>query len=365
MQLTRTGVLAGFLDDVRMRGFDDDPDQRRIAQALDEVRLALMSPPRTSGRWPFSRRRRPAPTRGLYIHGDVGRGKTYLMDLFFERVQSPRKLRQHFHRFMRSVHDELAQLHDRADPLKLVARQLADRYQLICFDEFFVSDIADAMLLGGLFEALFSHGVTLVATSNVAPDDLYRDGLQRSRFLPAIEQIKSHCDVIKTRGTADYRLRFLASTAAYNHPLNEATESRLREDFEHIAPGAAEGAGRIAINHRPIAFVRRAMGVAWFEFDALCRGPRGTDDYIELARCFDTVILSGIPVLDETLENEARRFIALIDEFYDRRVKLIVSAAAALDDIYTGRKLEFEFRRAASRLREMQSDAYLGQAHRP
>lgn len=365
MQLIGPGVLAGYLDDVRERGFDDNPDQRRIARALDKVRLALMSTQRTTGHWPFSRRRRAAPARGLYIHGDVGRGKTYLMDLFFERVQKPRKLRQHFHRFMKNVHEQLGQLRDQADPLEVVAKNLADRYRLICFDEFFVSDIADAMLLGRLFESLFGHGVTLVATSNAAPDDLYRDGLQRSRFLPAIEQIKTHCEVIETRGASDYRLQFLSTTAAYHHPLDEDTERSLSENFEHIAPGANRDPGNITINHRPIAYVRRAAGAAWFRFAALCSGPRGTDDYIELARCFDTVILSDIPVLDETLENEARRFIALIDEFYDRRVKVILSAATALDDLYAGTRLKFEFRRTASRLREMQSDAYLGEAHRP
>lgn len=358
-------MLAGYLDDIRERGYDDDPDQRRIAKALDALRVAMAQTQSTSGHWPFSRRRQRAAVRGLYIYGDVGRGKTYLMDMFYERLVERRKLRQHFHRFMQDIHGRLGELRDQADPLKTVARDFSERYRLICFDEFFVSDIADAMLLGTLFQELFERGVTLVATSNVAPDDLYKNGLQRARFVPAIDQIKSHCDVIATNGEADYRLRLLKTTDAYRYPLNEATEQAMHNDFDRLAPAGVTGPGHMSINFRSIAFVRRAVGIAWFSFDALCRGPRGTPDYIDLARCFGTVMVSDIPPLDATLENEARRFIALIDEFYDRRVNVILSAAVPLDELYSGSKLSFEFRRTVSRLQEMQSEQYLAQPHIP
>jgi cell division protein ZapE len=363
MPLSGPGVLAGYLDDIRERGYDDDPNQRRIAQALDALRAALAQTQSTSGHWPFSRRRQTASVRGLYIYGDVGRGKTYLMDMFYERLVERRKLRQHFHRFMQDIHFRLGELRDRADPLKHVAADIAERYRLICFDEFFVSDIADAMLLGTLFSELFTRGVTLVATSNVAPDDLYRDGLQRARFLPAIDQIKAHCDVIETTGAHDYRLRLLTATDAFRVGLNDDTEAAMRADFKRLAPGGVTGPGHMSINFRQVAFIRRAVGIAWFSFDALCRGPRGTADYIDLARCFGTVMVSDVPQLDSTMDNEARRFIALIDEFYDRRVNVILSAAVALDELYCGSKLEFEFRRTFSRLQEMQSEAYLASPH--
>ncbi|MEO0411579.1 MAG: cell division protein ZapE [Pseudomonadota bacterium] len=364
MPLSGPGVLAGYLDDIRDRGFDDDPDQRRIASALDALRVALAKTQSTSGHWPFSRRRQTAHVRGLYIYGDVGRGKTYLMDMFYERLVERRKLRQHFHRFMQDIHHRLGELRDRADPLKYVARDIAKRYRLICFDEFFVSNIADAMLLGTLFQELFARGVTLVATSNVAPDDLYADGLQRARFLPAIDQIKSHCEIIAANGDSDYRLRLLTTTDAYRHPLDAQTREAMHADFARLAPAGVTGPGHMSINFRSIAFVRRAVGIAWFSFDALCRGPRGTADYIDLASCFGTVMVSDVPQLDATLENEARRFIALIDEFYDSRVKVMLSAAVALDELYQGSKLTFEFRRTVSRLQEMQSAEYLGQPHR-
>ena len=282
MPLSGPGVLAGYLDDIRERGYDDDSAQRRIAKALDDLRVRLAKTQSTSGHWPFSRRRkRPEPVRGLYIHGDVGRGKTYLMDLFHERLVERRKLRKHFHSFMKNVHDALAELNDEADPLRLVARDLAARYRVICFDEFFVSDIADAMLLGTLFAELFARGVTLVATSNVAPDDLYKDGLQRARFVPAIDAIKAHCDVLHTDGPSDYRLRVLKASDAYRTPLDAATEGALDADYARLVKIGSMGPGHIPVNGRSIAFVKRGPSVAWFTFDALCRGPRGTLDYIE------------------------------------------------------------------------------------
>ena len=356
------GVLDRFLDDVADNGFEDDAGQRAVAAALDRV-LQALTVPRPRGF--IARLRRRAPVRGLYVHGGVGRGKTYLMDQFYELVPGNRKLRQHFHRFMQRVHDELKREQGRSDPLEYVADRIARETPLICFDEFFVSDIADAMILGNLFTALFERGVTLVATSNVHPDDLYRDGLQRSRFLPAIEQLKRHTDIVEAVGDTDYRLRVLEQAEIYHAPLDDGANTRLREYFDRIAPCTPVTEGEIDIAHRKIPFLRRADGIIWFDFDALCRGPRGIDDYIEIARCFASVVLSDVPVLDAGLEDEARRFIALVDEFYDRRVKLIVSAAAPLDALYAGTRLRFEFQRTRSRLQEMQGHDYLAQPHRP
>lgn len=364
MPLSGPGVLAGYLDDIRGRGYDDDPDQRRIAAALDDLRKRLAHTQTTSGHWPFVRRRkRPEPVRGVYIYGDVGRGKTYLMDMFHARLAEKRKLRKHFHSFMQGIHDALKKLDGQADPLEQVARDIARQYRVICFDEFFVSDIGDAMLLGNLFQGLFANGVTLVATSNVAPDDLYKDGLQRARFLPAIEQIKTHCEVIHTQGPSDYRLQVLRASDTYRYPLNDETHAALTADFEKLAPVSELGPGHLPVNGRQIAFERRGPSIGWFTFDALCRGPRSAADYMRLARFFGTVILSDVPQLDATMENEARRFISLVDEFYDRRVNLMVSAAVPMEELYVGERLGFEFRRTVSRLREMHGEEYLAQGH--
>ncbi|MEM6640050.1 MAG: cell division protein ZapE [Pseudomonadota bacterium] len=366
MSVDSAGVLTGYLEDVVTRGFEDDPNQRRIATALDMVaaRLRALSSERGRSLWPFSRKSAPAPVRGLYIYGDVGRGKTYLMDMFHARLDEPRKLREHFHSFMKTIHEALAETRQTADPLKPIAQDIADRYRVICFDEFFVSDIADAMLLGTLFTELFERGVTLIATSNVAPDDLYRDGLQRARFLPAIAALKAHCDVLRTDGASDYRLRVLQSSGGFRTPLNEETTRALSEDFRNLAPLAADSEGALRINGRDIDYVRLGQSAAWFTFDALCRGPRGTLDYIELAGRFDTLVVSDVPLLDATLENEARRFIALIDELYDRRVNLLLSAAVPMLALYDGERLTFEFQRTYSRLQEMQSESYIATPHR-
>jgi len=303
--------------------------------------------------------------QGLYIWGSVGRGKTLLMDLFFHCLPFAEKKRQHFHRFMASVHERLRALRDEENPLDLVADQIASECRIICFDEFAVGDIADAMILGKLFTALFDRGVTLAATSNIAPSELYADGLQRQRFLPAIEAIESHTLVLEIGGDRDYRLRVLEGAAVYLTPADAAADAQLAESFAAIAPDTGENSGSLDILGRPIEFARLSDGVIWFGFDAICDGPRSQDDYIEIAREFQTVIVSGVPVFDATLENQARRFIALVDEFYDRKVKLILSAAAPPEALYAGTRLTREFERTHSRLREMQSHAYLALAHRP
>jgi cell division protein ZapE len=234
---------------------------------------------------------------------------------------------------------------------------------VLCFDEFFVSDIGDAMILGRLLDGLFSRSVTLVATSNSAPDDLYSDGLQRQRFLPAIDALKAHTTVIRVGDGVDYRLRLLQQAGTYLVPDDETSRGKLQHYFAESASSQIQENHALYINGRDIPVRACAKGIAWFDFDAICDGPRSQNDYIEIARWYPTVIVSGVPVLDSTLENQARRFIALVDEFYDRRVKLIVSAAAEIDNLYRGSKLEFEFERTTSRLIEMQSTEYLAAPH--
>jgi cell division protein ZapE len=325
--------------------------------------------PVRSGLFDRLRGRAPSPTRtpvrGLYLWGGVGRGKTYLMDIFFHALPLDGKLRLHFHRFMKRVHDELKALRDRQDPLPLVAERLTENTRIICLDEFFVSDITDAMLLGGLLKALFERGVTLVTTSNIPPDELYRDGLQRARFLPAIELLKTHLEVFRMDGGVDYRLRYLDSVALYHTPLGETADDALLEAFEHVSPEPGTAGGKLEIEGRRIATRRQGDGVVWFDFATLCEGPRSQNDYIEIARLFHTVVLSDIPVLDRDREDPARRFLNLVDEFYDRHVKLILSAAVPIELLYQGERLSFEYRRTVSRLIEMQSHDYLAREHLP
>lgn len=304
------------------------------------------------------------PVRGLYLWGGVGRGKTFLMDTFFHTLPFPRKTRLHFHRFMQQVHAELKTLKDSEDPLKTVASRLAGKTRIICFDEFFVSDIADAMILGRLFEYLFTYGVTLVATSNIPPDQLYKDGLQRARFLPAIRLIERYCEILNVDAGMDYRLRTLETVEVYHCPLGAEADSAMEEYFRKLNPGEISEETALTVNNRSIPVRKLGDGIAWFEFFALCDGPRSASDYIELAREFHTILLSNIPVLDWTKENNARRFITLVDEFYDHNVKLILSAAALASELYQGEKLRFEFQRTTSRLQEMQSHQYLSLPHK-
>lgn len=349
------------------RGFTDDPAQRAVLEHLERLFRELVAAERVP---PWKRLlsvsgRGAAPVRGLYLWGGVGRGKTYLMDLFYECLPFAHKHRRHFHRFMHDVHAELKRLRQHQDPLSAVADKWAGRTKLLCFDEFFVSDIADAMILSNLLGALFERGVALVATSNIPPDALYRDGLQRARFLPAIELIKERCEVVAIGGDTDYRLRALERAEIYHSPLDEQADANLERCFDDVAPESGRRGGSIEVEGRVIPYRRQADCTIWFDFDAICGGPRSTRDYIEIARSFTTVLVSGIPVLDEARENEARRLIALTDEFYDRNVKLIASAAAPVDEIYRGRRLQSEFQRTRSRLQEMQSHDYLARPHKP
>ncbi len=367
----RNSLQAVYDQAIAEHGYQSDDAQLQAVQALEQVRRELCRQRSATGVAALFRRalRRKAPllhpVPGVYLHGDVGRGKTFLMDLFFDELPFQNKLRYHFHRLMYRVHCRLAELGEQPDPLAIVAQELADQARVICFDEFFVSDIADAMILGRLLEALFERGVTLVATSNIPPHELYRDGLQRQKFLPAIELIESHTAILCVDGDIDYRLRVLQQAEIYHIPPGKQADANLLAFFRGIAPDAGTADQDIEVLGRNIRTRRRADGIAWFDFQALCSGPRSQNDYIEIAKIFQTVIVTNIPVLGATDDDAARRMIAMVDEFYDRRVKLAVSAAAGIEELYQGRRLQHEFRRTASRLREMQSRDYLARVHRP
>jgi len=336
-----------------------------LLEALYQQLVAVPARPRLLQR--LRRSQRSDAPQGLYFWGGVGRGKTYLMDNFFESLPFAAKRRYHFHRFMRRVHTELKQLAGAKNPLRGVADRLAGEARVICFDEFFVTDITDAMLLGGLMTELFERGVTLVATSNIAPDGLYKNGLQRQRFVPAIALIKARCQVVNLDGGIDYRLRTLEQAPLYHSPLGEAAERALGEMFANLVPAEGEirESVRLEVENRPILCLRKAEDIAWFEFASLCDGPRSQNDYIELAREFHAVLVSAVPQMGRANDDAARRFVNMIDEFYDRQVKVIVSAAVPLLDLYSGGRLEFEFQRTVSRLLEMQSHEYLARPHRP
>ncbi len=343
-----------------------DPGQSSIVDLLADLQERLLAvPPPRRGLAKLLPRARKAATAipGLYIWGGVGRGKTFLMDLFFETLSLDAKRRAHFHRIMKDVHARLDALGHVEDPLAAIARDMAAEARVLCFDEFFVSDIGDAMILGRLLRRLFEQGVTLVATSNSRPDDLYRDGLQRQRFLPAIDALNRHTRVVELAGETDYRLKLLQEAGTYLTPHDAATRARLGDFFRESASSQVEADHELEINGRKLKTVRCAKGIAWFDFADLCDGPRSQSDYIELARWYPTIIVSGVPELDEYRENQARRFVALVDEFYDRRVKLIVAADRPPDALYSGRRLRFEFERTVSRLIEMQSIEYLHLPH--
>ena len=347
-----------YEQDLQRGGFVADAAQARAVEALQALHQTLLErkPKKRLGRlrWP--------PVHGLYLWGGVGRGKTWLMDAFYESLPFSRKQRTHFHRFLREVHALRNEFAGERDPLVQVAARIAERTRVLCFDEFHVSDIADAMILGRLLNALFKNGVTLVATSNVAPDDLYRDGLQRQNFLPAIASLKKHCSVLAVDGGVDYRLRALTAAEIYHAPCDRAAEANLARWFDGLA-GTAGSETDLEIEGRIIHARRAADGVVWFEFAALCETARSAADYIEIARTHHSVLLSRLPQLSAQHDDAARRFITLVDEFYDRGVKLILAADVPLTELYTGKRLAFEFQRTRSRLTEMQSQEYLARPH--
>jgi cell division protein ZapE len=340
------------------RGYASDPAQLRAIDALA----------RCENEWADYKARRsnavtkllvrPPIPRGVYMHGGVGRGKSFLMDCFFQAVPLTRKTRLHFHEFMREVHRELQDLKGTADPLDELGRRIARRHRLICFDEFHVADVTDAMILHRLLESMFANRVSIVTTSNFHPDALYPHGLHRERILPAIELLKDKLEVIDVDNGTDYRRATLQTLAMYHHPLGPQADAAMQGAFERLAEARDEDP-LLHIEQRELRARRRAGGVVWFDFRTLCGGPRSQNDYLELAQQFHTVLLSDVPQMPPRLASEARRFTLLIDVLYDRRVKLIMSAAVPPEALYEGGPLAHEFPRTVSRLLEMQSSAYL------
>lgn len=345
------------------RGYSSDPSQLRAVDSLE----------RCEGEWTAYKARRgnslarllarPPIPRGVYMYGGVGRGKSFLMDCFFNAVPLQRKTRLHFHEFMREVHRELSELQGIVNPLQELGKRVSRRYRLICFDEFHVADVTDAMILHRLLAAMFENRVSIVATSNFKPDDLYPNGLNRDRILPAIQLLNEHLEVIDVDAGHDYRQVSLAQVGVYQTPLDDAAEAAMSNAFERLAE-TKDGSPVLNIEHRVLQARRRAGGVVWFDFKELCGGPRSQNDYLELASRFHTVLLSGVPSMSPRMASEARRFTWLVDVLYDRHVKLIASAEVAPEMLYTEGSMVNEFPRTVSRLLEMQSAEFLALARR-
>lgn len=378
--------MARYRQDLEREDFQYDAAQERAVGHLQRLFDELVATPRERlkpGRPPaavkskvagFFSRSKPATEqrapllpgiRGLYFWGGVGRGKTYLVDTFHDSLPFSDKMRTHFNRFMQRVHQELDHFKGEKNPLKRVAAKFASEARVICFDEFYVKDITDAMILGNLLEALFEEGVVLVATSNIVPDRLYENGLQRARFLPAIELLNQHCEVVNVDSGIDYRLRALEQLDLFHAPDDEAAERTLAETFAKVAGDEGEGDVDIRINNRTLTAKREHEGVIWFDFSMLCDGPRSQNDYIELSRRYHTVLLSHVPCLGGEKQDQARRFINLVDEFYDRAVKMVMTLETGIESLYQGGDLSFEFQRTLSRLQEMRSREFLSLPHKP
>ncbi len=345
------------------RGYQSDPAQLHAVDALDRCarEWALFKEQRSNV---FKKLiNRPEIPRGVYMHGGVGRGKSFLMDCFYTAVPLLRKTRLHFHEFMREVHRELADLQGTVNPLDELGERMARRYRLICFDEFHVADITDAMILHRLLDALFDNGVGFITTSNFKPDDLYPDGLHRDRILPAIELLKDKLEVIGVDNGIDYRRRTMEQVKLYHTPLGPDADAQMDEAFTRLAESRDEDPV-LHIEAREIRSRRKAGGVVWFDFKTLCGGPRSQNDYLEIATQFHSVLLSDVPHMPVRMASEARRFTWLVDVLYDRRVKLIMSAQTPPEALYTDGPLAHEFPRTVSRLNEMQSAEFLALAHR-
>ena len=364
-----------YQHDLQQEGFNYDASQEAAVFCLQSLYDRLMvdiEDERPAGllaaiKGKFKSSEPDAPVKGLYFWGGVGRGKTYLMDNFYESLPFDKKIRVHFHRFMRRVHRELKQLEGEKNPLEKVADRIASEARIICFDEFFVSDITDAMLLGTLLEYLFYRRVTLVATSNIVPSSLYENGLQRRRFLPTIALLNNHTEVVNVDGGVDYRLRALERAELFHSPLGKSADEALMSAFHSLAPALGEVRESVPIEAEGREFLCRyvAEDVVWFDFDIVCNIPRSQYDYIELAREFHAVLVGGVVQMGRKNDDQARRFINMVDEFYDRNVKLVLSAEVDMGSLYTDGRLSFEFQRTQSRLLEMQSHEYLARPHRP
>jgi cell division protein ZapE len=339
---------------------------QRLYDDLQSKPLVVSSFKKVLNRWKkIYKKQEQQSIKGLYFWGGVGRGKTYLVDTFFDSLPFNNKMRVHFHRFMHRVHQELKSLSGQSDPLKIIAKKFADETQIICFDEFFVSDITDAMILGTLFEELFAHNVTLVATSNIIPDELYRNGLQRERFLPAIKLINKHTFIVNVDSGVDYRLRTLEQAEIFHYPLDAQADENLKHYFKQLSTDEGKAGQSIEIHNRSLETVLVSDGVVYFDFSVLCESARSQGDYMEISQLYHTVLMANVKEMGPDSDDTTRRFIALVDEFYERNVKLIMSAELALDDLYSGGRLAFEFKRCLSRLQEMQSHDYLASEHLP
>ena len=381
--------IEQYRNDQQQLHFSVDPAQANAIEHLQRLYLDLCAPDKEQAtpkpfaqrlaRWVVGQSKQPEAAKGLYFWGGVGRGKTYLMDIFYQCLPFENKQRTHFHRFMRHVHSRLAVHKGVKNPLVLVARELADEARVICFDEFFVTDITDAMILAKLLESLFDLGVVLVATSNIEPIGLYENGLQRPRFLPAIALLEKHTDIVNVDGGIDYRLRTLSQAELYHCPLDEVADISLAASFAALAPSSAiskatskaseldpassEAGANVTINGRQFSYIKLCDDIIWLTFNQLCVQPRSQNDYLELAYEFHGLIISNVPCLRAGMEDQARRFVNLVDVCYDANLKVIISAEVPLLDLYPGGQLDFVFRRTLSRLQEMQSHEYLARGH--
>lgn len=346
--------------------FSEDAVQLAAVTYMDNLYHEIIKSQDSSGGGWFSSlfKSKPVMPKGLYMWGGVGRGKTWMMDMFYESLPIKRKMRMHFHHFMQRVQRELVALQGQADPLKKVADIIHQEAVVICFDEFFVSNVSDAMILGDLFSMLFDRGITLVATSNIEPSGLYKNGIHRDRFLPAIAQVEKYTTVMNIDAGIDYRLRLLKQAKLYSSPLTDDTKDWLSERFDTLAGGQTISTSPIMIGGRNIDVIKRTETMLLADFRALCMQPRSAADFIEIANDFDTVMVDNVPALNDTLMDPTRRFIYLVDEFYDRRVKLLIRAEQSILELYQGEKLAFEIERTRSRLLEMQSEEYLAEEHR-
>ncbi|MGR5497652.1 cell division protein ZapE [Vibrio diabolicus] len=362
--------LQQYQKDIAEHGFQRDEAQYQAVVALDKLYHAIVefqsAPVPQLSKWQKLMGKKidmPEPPKGLYFWGGVGRGKTYLMDAFFDALPTQRKMRVHFHRFMYRVHDELKLLGDVENPLAKVADKFKEEADVVCFDEFFVSDITDAMILATLLQEMFKRQMILVATSNIEPQNLYRNGLQRARFLPAIDMILARCDVLNVDSGVDYRLRTLEQAEIYHYPLDEQANINLNKYYQQLTGERQIVAHQIEVNHRQLEVIEASDGVLHASFAQLCQTARSQNDYIELSRIYHTILLADVQQMNRKIDDAARRFIALVDEFYERNVKLIISAEVPMEDLYTEGQLEFEFKRCLSRLTEMQSHEYLAREH--
>jgi cell division protein ZapE len=358
-----TSVTELYQQTLAQRGYHSDPAQLAAVAALQRCQDEWAAYKARRGNALTKMLVRPPIPRGVYMYGGVGRGKSFLMDCFFQAVPLTRKTRLHFHEFMREVHRELQELKGTVNPLDELGRRIARRFRLICFDEFHVADVTDAMILHRLLDALFANRVSIVTTSNFKPDDLYPNGLHRERILPAIELLNRRLQVIAVDNGCDYRSLAMSHLRLYHQPLGEAADAAMTRAFDELAEARDEDP-RLHIEHRELRALRRAGGVVWFDFRTLCGGPRSQNDYLEIAQQFHTVLLSGVPQMPPRLASEARRFTLLVDVLYDRRVKLIISAAVPAEALYTEGPLVHEFERTVSRLQEMRSADYLALARR-